>query len=223
MLLKVQLKPGRKKEAQQVFLNTRSHQRNQSELSLRTFSCDEDSHGKRIRKAKIIKFSTFDRSSATTIFWESFLHFGLQGWRTGDCSLSLARVLSLIDCQLPIEKSDESTKWPLLDLNRNMSVWRDYLFIQSYKEQRLRELKLTFRAEWSSGYGWRLMFERLWVWIPAPNTGWIDIFSHWFVVTIVFCLKRPKINEKRPGLAHFFKSIFLLGLCFRSIIVLKGE
>ena len=25
---------------------------------------------------------------------------------------------------------------------------------------------------WSSGYGWRLTFWRLWVWIPAPYTGW---------------------------------------------------
>ena len=25
---------------------------------------------------------------------------------------------------------------------------------------------------WSSGYGWRLMFVRLWVRIPAPYTGW---------------------------------------------------
>ena len=33
-----------------------------------------------------------------------------------------------------------------------------------------------------------------------------DIFSHWFVVKICnVCLKRPKINEKRPGSAHFFK------------------
>ena len=32
------------------------------------------------------------------------------------------------------------------------------------------------REPWSSGYGRRLMFERLWVRIPAPYTGWIDIF-----------------------------------------------
>ena len=61
------------------------------------------------------------------------------------------------------------------------------------------------REPWSSGYGWRLMFERSWVRIPAPNTGWNDIFSHWFVVKFVFdvCLKRPKINEKEAGCAHF--------------------
>ena len=33
-------------------------------------------------------------------------------------------------------------------------------------------------------------------------------FSHIFVVKICnFCLKRPKINKKRPGLAHFFKKV----------------
>ena len=41
------------------------------------------------------------------------------------------------------------------------------------------------REPWSSGYGWRLMFEWSWVRILAPNTGWIDIFSDWFVVKIV--------------------------------------
>ena len=33
---------------------------------------------------------------------------------------------------------------------------------------------------------------------------WMDIFSHIFVVKIeIFVLKRPKINEKEAGLAHF--------------------
>ena len=35
---------------------------------------------------------------------------------------------------------------------------------------------------------------------------WMDIFAHLFVVKIVlFVLKRPKINEKEAGLAHFYK------------------
>ena len=34
----------------------------------------------------------------------------------------------------------------------------------------------------------------------------LDIFSHWFVVEIVlFVWKRPKINEKEAGMAHFLK------------------
>ena len=45
------------------------------------------------------------------------------------------------------------------------------------------------REPWSSGYGSRLVFYRLWVWIPAPYTGWT--FSHLFVVNIlVFVEKR---------------------------------
>ena len=43
----------------------------------------------------------------------------------------------------------------------------------------------TFKHRWEpwfSGYGQRLMFERSWVWILAPYTGWI---WHWFFVKIV--------------------------------------
>ena len=57
---------------------------------------------------------------------------------------------------------------------------------------------------WSSGYVRRLMFQKLWVRIPAPYTGWTSHFSHVFVVKIVwFVWKDQKINKKRPGLAHF--------------------
>ena len=56
------------------------------------------------------------------------------------------------------------------------------------------------REPWSSLYGWRLTFERSWVRIPVLYTGWT------FLILIScnkqLCLKRPKINEKRPGLAH---------------------
>ena len=34
-----------------------------------------------------------------------------------------------------------------------------------------------------------------------------DIFTHRFVKKIIVCLKRPKIYEKRPGLAHLKKSL----------------
>ena len=37
---------------------------------------------------------------------------------------------------------------------------------------------------------------------------WMDIFCIDFVVKIVlFCMKRPKINEKEAGLSHFFKKV----------------
>ena len=48
-------------------------------------------------------------------------------------------------------------------------------------------------------------------------------FSHIFVVKICnFCLKRPKINKKRPGLAHFFKKKlpFHLARCLRLIFII---
>ena len=51
------------------------------------------------------------------------------------------------------------------------------------------------------------MFRRLWVRIPALHTGWI--FGHFFTLNCckncIVCLKRLKINEKRPGLAHLKK------------------
>ena len=37
-------------------------------------------------------------------------------------------------------------------------------------EERQRKIKIK-REAWSSGYGRRLTFRRLWVRIPAPNTG----------------------------------------------------
>ena len=47
------------------------------------------------------------------------------------------------------------------------------------------------------------MFQWSWVRIPAPYTGW-TFFTSICCKKINVCLKRPKINEKRPGLAHFF-------------------
>jgi len=63
------------------------------------------------------------------------------------------------------------------------------------------------REPWSSGYGKRLTFHVPKVVGSNPSTVyWMDIFTHLFVVKIcTVCLKRPKINKKRPGLAHFLK------------------
>ena len=54
----------------------------------------------------------------------------------------------------------------------------------------------TCVQSWSIGYGRRLLFKRLWVQIPTPDTGWF--FSHLFVVFIVSL--RLKLNKKRPGM-----------------------
>ena len=58
------------------------------------------------------------------------------------------------------------------------------------------------------------MFKKLWVRIQAPYSGWT--FSHRFVVKIVVCLKRPKINEKEAGDGPFKKTISTQSECFKN-------
>ena len=53
---------------------------------------------------------------------------------------------------------------------------------------------------WSGGYGWRLMEGRSWVRIPVPYTGWTSLICR---KNCIVSLKRPKIDEKEAGLAHF--------------------
>ena len=60
------------------------------------------------------------------------------------------------------------------------------------------------REPWSSGYGWQLMFEMLWVQIPVPYTGWtLDISSHWFVEKLYCLFEKTENKKKRPRLSHF--------------------
>ena len=69
-------------------------------------------------------------------------------------------------------------------------------------------LPIMGREPWSSGYGRRRSFERMWVRILVPDTGWT---WHFFILicckNCIVCLKRPKINKKEAGLAHFLKNI----------------
>ena len=62
------------------------------------------------------------------------------------------------------------------------------------------------REPWSSGFGKRLTFQRLWVRIPAPYTGW-TFFTYICCKICIVCLKKTENDKtkKRPGLAHFFK------------------
>ena len=77
----------------------------------------------------------------------------------------------------------------------------------------LVSLLLPGQEPWFSGYEWRLMFQRLWVWILAPYTGWI--FGHFFTCicckNCIVCLKRPKIKRKEAGVGPFLlkKSLLL--------------
>ena len=58
----------------------------------------------------------------------------------------------------------------------------------------------------SSGYGRRLKFDRAWVQIPAPYTGWSwHFFTFICSNNLIICLKRPKINEKEAGDGTFSK------------------
>ena len=75
------------------------------------------------------------------------------------------------------------------------------------------------REPWYSGYGRRLMFQRSWVRIPVPYTGWT--FSHLFVVKFV-CLKRPKINEKEAENGPFKKSSWRRSLKRMDLSVVVG-
>ena len=70
------------------------------------------------------------------------------------------------------------------------------------------------REPWSSGYGSRLTFQRSWVRIPAPDTGW-TFFTLICCKNCIVCLKRPKIKtKKRPGLAQFLKINVLYKSCW---------
>ena len=60
------------------------------------------------------------------------------------------------------------------------------------------------REPWSSGYGRRLMLQRSWLRIPAPNTG-RTFFTFIFCKNCNVCLKKTKINEKVAGEGHFYK------------------
>ena len=56
-------------------------------------------------------------------------------------------------------------------------------------------IRSAVKEPWSSGYGRRLAFERLWVRIPVPDTGW-TLFTLYCCKNCNVCLKRQKINQK---------------------------
>ena len=57
-----------------------------------------------------------------------------------------------------------------------------------------------YEQQWSSGYGRRLKFYRLWVWIPGPYTRWT--FFHinlWQKLKYLF--EKGQKNQKEAGIA----------------------
>ena len=64
-------------------------------------------------------------------------------------------------------------------------------------------IKVLIRWEpWSSGYGRRLMFQRLWVQIPAPYNG----FTFICCINYSVCLKRRKWGRSSPIFSKKYRS-----------------
>ena len=109
------------------------------------------------------------------------------------------------------KKRDEKNSSKCLNFNADQILLNFFLEIvkewsKCLETEIMNQLvhKKLGREPWLSGYGKRLTFQRLWVQIPAPYTGWT--FLHIICCkNCNVCLKRPKINKKRPWLAHFFK------------------
>ena len=84
-----------------------------------------------------------------------------------------------------------------------LSIMTSGAYYSQYKRRAFIKLAIDGRDPWSSGYGRRLTFQRSWVWIPGPYTGWT---RHFFTLicckNCIVCLKRLKIKEKEAGLAH---------------------
>ena len=68
----------------------------------------------------------------------------------------------------------------------------------------LKRTKNEKKWPWSSGYGRRLMFWRSWVLILVLFTGW-TFFTYNCHKNCNVCLKRTKINIKRPDWLTFKK------------------
>ena len=69
---------------------------------------------------------------------------------------------------------------------------------------------------WSSGQGRRLAFKRLWVQIPALDTGW-TFFTLYCWKNCNFCLKKAEINKKEAENCPFFNFSRLVLLSFGTL------
>ena len=74
-----------------------------------------------------------------------------------------------------------------------------------------KNLSSLGREPWSSGYMRRLMFLQSWVRIPVLYTRWTFFTLICCKIVLMFVWKRPKINEKEPGMAHFKKNFLHSG------------
>ena len=77
------------------------------------------------------------------------------------------------------------------------------------------------REPWSSGNGRRLMLQRSLVRIPAPYTGWIFFTFICCKNCCDFCLKKPKINNKRGQCLPILKKVYLQHQLQVALIISK--
>ena len=72
------------------------------------------------------------------------------------------------------------------------------------------------RVPWSSSYGWQLIFERFWVWIPALYTWW----TFFILICCKNCLflKTENKTKKRPEWPIFLKKT-LQSFCWWADVV----
>ena len=85
-----------------------------------------------------------------------------------------------------------------------------------------KNIKSIGREPWSSGYGKRLMFQKSFIWILAQYTGW-TFFTNICCKNCNACLKRPKINEKRPFFKKNIKSKPLISLNTTTSVTRLGN
>ena len=107
------------------------------------------------------------------------------------------------------------------------NIWEDFFWTFSFKKAKIKTKRPKSKRviqnfdthpkkPLSSGYRRRLMFQRLWVWILATFTGWTFIHIY-YCENCNVCLKKTKINNKRPRMAHFFKKTHFTIEKFKSI------
>ena len=75
-------------------------------------------------------------------------------------------------------------------------------FLTPITTTRLGDYKTTYEF-WSSGYGRRLMFWRLWDWIPPYCILYGHLFTLICCKIVMFLYKRRKINKKRSWMAKW--------------------
>ena len=95
-----------------------------------------------------------------------------QSLMTLNCSLVQPYLPTYLPTYLP---SACLPHWPI-DSKLTFPDW------STKRQTPVKDQIILGREPWSSGYG---RFQRLWVQIPAPYTGWKCRFLHWFVFKIV--------------------------------------